>query len=106
MHEHLGERTRNHPEHFAVSRIRDGFHIANHAYNCEPRASSVESSPPNAFPDRRIVRPKAFCDALADNADERRVSGIARAEITALQDRLADASKIPGRGHARVSSVD
>src|SRR5205823_7633738 len=102
VHEHLREWPRNHAEHFAVARIGNRFHITDDADNREPRASSIESSPADAFPDRRIVRPKAFRDALADNADQRCVGSVARVEIAALKNRLADALEIPGQGQARV----
>src|SRR5207248_11331824 len=62
--------------------------------------------PANSFADRRIVRPKTFRYTLADNADERRVGSVARVEIAALEDRLPDAPKIPGHGHARVGCID
>src|SRR6266403_2073335 len=91
---------------FAVARVSDRFHITDNADNREPRASSIESSPANAFPDRRIVRPKTFRDALADNADQRCVGSVARVEIAALKNRLADALEIPGHGQARVRGVD
>jgi hypothetical protein len=84
VHKHLRERARDHAEHFAVARIRDRLHITDDPHNREPRASSIESSPADAFADRRIVRPKAFCDTLADNADERCVGGVASVEIAAL----------------------
>jgi hypothetical protein len=105
VHEHLPEWPRNHAEHFAVARVCNRFHIADDADNREPRASSIEPAPADAFPYRRIVRPKTFRDTLADNADQRSVSSVAPIEITALQDRLPDAPEIPGHGHARVRSV-
>ena len=73
VHEHLREWPRNHTEHFAVARVGDRFHVPDDANNREPRASSIEPAPADAFPDRRIVRPKPFRYALADNADQRRV---------------------------------
>ncbi len=106
VHEHLRQWPRDHAKHFAIAWIGDCFHIADDADNREPRASSIKPAPANAFPDRRIVRPKAFRDTLADNANERGVGSIARIEIAALQNRLADASEIPGHRHARVRSVD
>src|ERR1044071_9933589 len=78
----------------------DRFHVADDADNREPRASSIKSSPADAFPDRRIVRPKTFRNALGDNADGRRGSGVARVEIAALQDRVGwpTLGKYPGTG--------
>ena len=105
VHEHLRERPRDHAEHFAVARIGDRFHVADHADNREPRASSIESAPADAFANRRIVRPKTFRDALADDADERRVGSVARVEIATLQQRLAHAPEIAGHRHARVRRV-
>ena len=84
VHEHLRERPRDHAEHFAVARVRDRFHVANDADNREPRASSIESAPTDAFANRRIVRPKPFRNALADDTDERRVGSVAGIEIAAL----------------------
>src|SRR5207302_10296887 len=82
------------------------FHVADDADDREPRAVSIEPAPANAFPDRRIVRPKTFRDTLADDADRRRVGGVAHAEIASFQNRLTDALEIPGHWHARVSGVD
>ena len=105
VHEHLCERARDHAKYFAVARIGDRFHIADHAHNREPRASSIESPPADAFADRRIVRPKTFRDALADDADERRVGSVARVEVATLQQRLAHVLEIAGHRHARVGRV-
>jgi hypothetical protein len=89
---------RDHAEHFAVARVGDRFHVADNADNREPRASSIEPAPANTFPDRRIVRPKTFRDALADNADQRRVGSVARVEIAALQIGWPMLWKYPGTG--------
>ena len=77
VHEHLGKRARDHAEHFTIARIGDGFHIADHADNRKPRTSAVESSPADALANRRIVRPKTFCNALTDDANQRRVGRVA-----------------------------
>src|SRR5206468_7183664 len=76
VHEHLREWPRDHAEHFAVARVGNRFHVTDNADNREPRASSIESSPTDASPDRRIVRPKTFGDALANDADEWRVGSV------------------------------
>src|ERR1051326_6636073 len=100
MHEHLREWPRDHPEHFAVARVGNRFHVAHYADNSKPRASSIEPAPANAFPNRRIVRPKTLRDAFAYNADERRLGCVAGVEIAPLEDRLADALKIARDRHA------
>src|SRR6476661_4022320 len=62
----------------------------------------VPSTPADALADRRLVRPKAFRDALTDDANERGVGAIALEEIATLQQRLADALEVSGHGHTRV----
>ena len=105
VHQHLRERPGDHSDDFPIARIGNRFHIANYTHDREPRAISIESSPTDAFPDRRIVRPKTLRDALADNADERRVRCIARVKIAALQEWLAHALEIARHGNARVGRI-
>ena len=89
VHEHLRHGPRDHPKNLTIARISDRFRVADHTNDREPRARAVDSPPANAFADRRLARPKTMCNALTDNADERRVWCVAGREIAALQERLA-----------------
>ena len=90
MHQHLCERARDHAEHFAIARIGNHFYVANDADDGKPRPGAIEPSPANSFADRRLVTPEAFRDALADNADERRIGSVALVEIRGPENRLPD----------------
>src|SRR5256885_6787626 len=101
LHEHLREWSRDHADHFPITRVGDRLHVADYTDDGEPRTRAVESTPTDALADRRLVRPKASRDTLTDDANERRVGTIDPEEIATLQQRLADALEVSGHGHAR-----
>src|SRR5207248_7405530 len=106
LQQHLREWSRDHADHFPITRVGDRLHLADHADDRKPRTRPVESTPADALAERRLVRPKAFCDILTDDANERCVGAIALEEVAALQQRLADALEISGHRHTRVCRVN
>src|SRR5256885_16152623 len=87
LHQHLREWSRDHADHFPITWVGDRLHLADHADDREPRTRAVESTPTDALADRRLARPKAFCDILTDDSNERCVAAIALEEVAALQPR-------------------
>ena len=106
LHQHLREWSRDHADHFPITWVGDRLHLADHADDRKPRTRPVESTPTDALADRRLVRPKAFRDALTDDANERCVGAIALEEIATLQQGLAGALEVSGHGHTRVCRVN
>src|SRR5438270_11614484 len=96
MNEHLRHRPCDHSQNFAVPRIGNRFHVADHAHDDEPGTIPVDPSPADSLSDRRFVRPKAVRNALADDADKWRIRSVTFEKIAPSQERLSDTLKISG----------
>src|SRR5436853_3118892 len=105
LRQHLRQRPRNHANDLSIIRIGDRFHISDNANYGVPGSVAIEPSPTNSFSNGRLVRPKSLGNALADNADQRRVGSVAFSKITALKEGLPNALEITRHSDSRIRRV-